>query len=296
MQAPVTDKNERLLKWATTAAVCTAILLIVTKLAAWFLTQSVSVLASLVDSLMDVCASFINLLAVRYALQPPDEEHRFGHGKAEPIAGLAQATFIAGSALFLILEAGKRLLDPRPLEAFGIGLGVMLFSMVATLSLILFQRHVIKQTRSIAIEADSLHYKSDLLTNGAIILALVLSEFGWLGIDPLFALAIAGYVLWCAWSIGVEAFHGLLDRELPEERRREIEELATRHPEVQGIHELRTRMSGRHEYVQLHLELDGEMPLVEAHRIADEVEAAIIELMPLADVVIHQDPVPVPRK
>jgi ferrous-iron efflux pump FieF len=296
LQAPVTDKNERLLKWATTAAVCTAILLIVTKLAAWFLTQSVSVLASLVDSLMDVCASFINLLAVRYALQPPDEEHRFGHGKAEPIAGLAQATFIAGSALFLILEAGKRLLDPRPLEAFGIGLGVMLFSMVATLSLILFQRHVIKQTRSIAIEADSLHYKSDLLTNGAIILALVLSEFGWLGIDPLFALAIAGYVLWCAWSIGVEAFHGLLDRELPEERRREIEELATRHPEVQGIHELRTRMSGRHEYVQLHLELDGEMPLVEAHRIADEVEAAIIELMPLADVVIHQDPVPVPRK
>jgi len=284
-------KKERLLKLATTAAVLTAALLIVTKLAAYLLTHSVSILASLIDSLMDVGASTINLLAVRYALKPPDEEHRFGHGKAESIAGLAQATFIAGSGLFLILEAIQRLLTPRPLEQLGIGLSVMLFSIVATLALVALQQYVISRTNSPAIKADSLHYKMDVLSNGAIIVALLLSQFGWAGIDPLFALGIAAYVLLSAWRIGRDAFHDLMDHELPTEKRQQIIDLASRHPEVQGIHDLRTRMSGRVEHIQLHLELDDNLPLIEAHRIADEVEAAIVDAIPSADIVIHQDPV-----
>ena len=291
MHESTTAEQERLLKLATSAAVLTASLLILAKLAAYLLTQSVSVLASLIDSLMDVGASFLNLLAVRYALQPPDNEHRFGHGKAESVAGLAQATFIAGSGLFLTLEATQRLLNPRPLEQLGIGLGVMLFSIAATLALIALQNYVVKRTQSAAIKADSLHYKMDVLTNAAIVVALILSQFGWQGVDPIFAIVIAGYILWCAWGIGRDAFHDLLDHELPEERRRLIVERATSHPKVHGIHDLRTRMSGRSEHVQLHLELDGELTLSESHQIADEVEASIVAIMPLADVVIHQDPV-----
>lgn len=285
------EESERLLRLATRASVITASLLIIAKLVAYWQTDSVSILASLIDSLMDAGASLINLLAVGYALAPPDREHRFGHGKAESLAGLGQATFIAGSGMFLIIESIHRLTNPQPLEAFGVGMSVMLFSMVATLILLGIQHHVIKQTNSTAIRADALHYKTDLYTNGAIILALLLSQFGWNGVDPLFALGVAAYILYSAWEIGSEAFHDLLDRELPEEKRQQIIEIARQHPQAKGMHDLRTRLSGRTEFIQLHLELDDNLPLIEAHEIADQVEERIIEVFPTADVVIHLDPV-----
>ncbi len=292
MPEPVSQAEQaRLLKLATYASVVVATILIFAKLAAYWYTSSVSVLASLIDSLMDIGASTINLFAVRYALSPPDDEHRFGHGKAESVAGLAQATFVAGSGLFLVLESVDRLMRPQPLEAFGIGLSVMVFAMVATLTLIAIQHHVISRTQSTAIKADSLHYKTDLLTNGVIIIALLLSQLGWVGVDPIFAIAIAGYILYSAWGIGKEAFHDLLDRELPEEKRELIIQIAKAHPKVRGMHDLRTRLSGRTEFVQMHLELDDHLPLVEAHAIADEVENKIKEALPSSDVVIHQDPV-----
>jgi ferrous-iron efflux pump FieF len=284
-------ESERLLKLATNASIATASILIAAKLAAYLLTNSVSVLASLIDSLMDAGASLINLLAVRYALAPPDREHRYGHGKAESLAGLAQATFIAGSGLFLILQAVDRLIHPKVLEAVGVGLGVMIFSIAATIVLMMIQQHVIKRTRSTAIRADALHYKTDLLTNGAIIAALLLSQIGWLGVDPVFALAIAGYILYSSWEIGTEAFHDLLDRELSDEKRQLIIQIAKDNPGVMGMHDLRTRLSGRTEFIQLHLELPDHLPLVEAHAIADDVEKKIMEAIPTADVVIHQDPV-----
>jgi len=283
--------KERLLQQATYASVATASILIATKLIAYMYTGSVSILASLVDSLMDAGASLVNLFAVRYALAPPDREHRFGHGKAESVAGLAQSMFIAGSGLFLILEAVDRLLHPRPIAEFDIGLGVMLFSIVATALLISFQHYVVKHTRSTAIRADALHYRTDLLTNAAIIVALLLTQVGWLGFDPIFAIAIAFYIFYGAWEIGNDAFHDLLDRELPKEKRTQIIEIARRHPQVKGLHDLRTRMSGRTEFIQMHLELDDQLPLVKAHAIADEVEAQIIAALPSAEVVIHQDPV-----
>ncbi len=283
-------RHPRLLRLATHASVATATLLITGKLVAWVMTGSVSVLASLVDSMMDVAASLINLFAVRYALMPADSEHRFGHGKAESLAGLAQTTFIAGSAVFLILQAIDRLLHPRPLEDVGIGVGVMVFAILATLALLILQRHVIRVTGSTAIRADALHYKTDVLTNASIIIALLLSGYGWQGIDALFALGIAAYILYSAWRIGQEAFQLLMDRELPDDQRERIRRIVLANDRVRGVHDLRTRRSGHDIFIQMHLELDDELSLFVAHEIADEVEASIREIHPQADILIHKDP------
>jgi ferrous-iron efflux pump FieF len=233
----------------------------------------------------------INLMAVRYSLLPADDEHRFGHGKAEALAGLGQATFIAGSALFLLLEAVNRLLHPEPLQEVAVGIGVMVFAIVATLVLLGIQRHVIRRTGSTAIRADALHYATDLVTNLSTIAALVLAVLGWHGADPLFALAIAGYILYSAFDIGREAVELLMDRELPPETRDHILELAYTRPEVLGVHDLRTRQAGHQYFVQLHIELQDDLPLREAHAAADAVEDAIRNAFPNAEVIVHQDPV-----
>jgi ferrous-iron efflux pump FieF len=285
------EQTVRLLRLATFSSVATAGLLIGAKLLAWLATGSVSVLASLVDSLMDAAASLINLVAVRYALMPADAEHRFGHGKAESLAGLVQATFIAGSAAFLILHALDRLLHPRDLESLGVGVAVMLFSILATLVLLGIQHYVIRRTGSTAIRADSLHYASDLLSNSGILVALVLAQFGWGGLDPVFAVGIALYILYSAWQIGSEAFQLLMDREIPTELRERIRAVALEHPSVQGVHDLRTRKSGATVFIQLHLELDQDLSLLRAHDIADEVDARVRDAVPEAEILIHKDPV-----
>lgn len=280
-----------LLRLASFASVITAGFLIVAKLAAWSVTGSVSLLASLVDSVMDSIASVINLFAIRYSLQPADEDHRFGHGKAEPLAGLAQAAFIAGSAVFLVFHAIDRLRFTHALEKVGIGVAVMVLAIVLTLVLLGIQRYVIRKTGSTAIRADSLHYLTDLLTNMSVLLALYLSSLGWTWADPLFAIAVAIYIFYSAFQIGHEAFQQLMDRELPEEILQRIQETAMSHPEVTGTHEMRTRQAGQTRFVQLHLELDENLPLKTAHAIADEVEAEILTFLPGAEVLIHQDPV-----
>lgn len=280
-----------LLKLASVASVITAVFLIVAKLAAWYVTGSVGLLASLVDSVMDSIASLINLFAIRYALQPADEEYRFGHGKAEPLAGLVQAAFIAGSAIFLIFHAIDRLRLAQPLEQVGIGVGVMILAIVMTLILLAIQRYVIRKTDSTAIRADSLHYATDLLTNVSILLALYLTTLGWSWADPVFAIAVAIYIFYSAIHIGQDSFQQLMDRELPEDILEKIQATAMSHPEVTGTHELRTRQSGQTRFVQLHLELDEDMSLKQAHEIADEVEAEIKVFLPGAEVLIHQDPV-----
>jgi len=279
-----------LLRLATYASTATALLLIVVKLVAWVMTGSLSVMASLVDSLMDAAASLINLLAVRYSLKSADEDHQFGHGKAESLAGLGQASFILGSAVFLLMHAAERLRNPQPLHALGVGIGVMAFAIGVTLVLLAFQAYVIRRTRSTAIKADALHYKTDLLTNAASIGALFFVSAGWPLLDPLCAVAIAGYILHSAWRIGGEAMQVLMDRELPEETRQAICDLALGHETVLGIHDLRTRQSGQTILVQLHLDLDRNLPLSEAHRVAKEVEQRIIAAFPEADIIIHQDP------
>ena len=279
-----------LLKLASVASVLTAGFLIVAKLVAWYVTGSVSLLASLVDSVMDSIASLINLFAIRYSLQPADEEHRFGHGKAEPLAGLVQAAFIAGSAIFLIFHAVDRLRYPHELEQIGIGVGVMVLAIVLTLVLLAIQRYVIQKTDSTAIRADSLHYATDLLTNMSILLALYLSTLGWTWADPVFAIAVAIYIFYSAFHIGHDAFQQLMDRELPDHILQKIQATAMGHPAVKSTHEMRTRQSGQTKFVQLHLVLDEDMPLKHAHAIADKVEAEIKAFLPDAEVIIHQDP------
>ena len=287
------EQAARLMRLATYASTSVAVVLIAAKLLAWGMSGSVSLLATLIDSTLDALASLINLLAVRHALSPADKEHRFGHGKAEALAGLAQAAFIFGSAGFLLLESGRRMMDPAPVQAYGIGIAVMVFSIIATLGLLGFQQHVIKKTDSTAIKADALHYRTDLLVNASVIVALLLSVTGWAGFDPLFAIGIAFYILWSAWGIVMQAFDDLMDRELPEVDRERIMAIANGHTEVRGLHDLRSRRSGTATFIQLHLELDDELTLIEGHRISDEVEIDMLACYPGAEIIIHIDPVSV---
>jgi ferrous-iron efflux pump FieF len=287
------EEAARLLRLATTASVATAVLLIFVKLAAFVLTDSVSILSTLIDSLLDAAASIVNLIAVRHALVPADREHRFGHGKAEPLAAMGQAAFISGSGIFLMIEAVPRFFSPRPLANGEVGIGVMVFSIVATLALVTLQRHVVRRTGSLAISADQLHYTGDILVNGAVILALVLTAWlGWTFVDPLFGIGIAGYILYNAWQIASGAFDMLMDRELPEEERARIRSVIETHKGVLAMHDLRTRASGPQIFIQCHIELDGDQSLRQAHAIADAVEFDLRAAFPGAEVIVHQDPYP----
>ena len=281
----------RLLRLATAASVTTASVLIAVKLVAFLLTDSVSILSTLVDSLLDAGASLLSLFAVRHALVPADREHRFGHGKAEPLAALGQAAFITGSAIFLMIEASQRFVSPRPVTHGEIGIAVMVFSILATLALVALQRYVIRRTGSLAIKADSLHYVGDILVNAAVIVALVATtQFGWRYIDPIFGVIIAVYILYNAWQIAKGALDMLMDRELPEEDRQKIRDLALAHPSVVGIHDVRTRASGPQIFIQAHIEMDGGLSLLKAHSVADEVEERLLEAFGGAEVILHQDP------
>lgn len=279
------------MRWAAYGSVATALTLFLAKSAAWFMTGSLVILASLVDSLMDMAASGINMIAIHYSLKRPDKEYTFGYGKAEPLAGLAQASFIAGSAVFLIFQAVERLAKPRPVAAIGAGIWVILFAIGLTGILILFQRFVIKHTGSTAIKADALHYTTDILTNTATLAALILIRKGYGFIDSLFAIAIALYILYSARGIAIEAMHLILDRELPPEIRQKIRTIAGSPPEVQGVHDLRTRQSGQTKLIQFHLELSAQMTLDDAHTLAKKVEHEIHAFLPDADIIIHQDPI-----
>jgi len=283
--------NASLMAAATWAAVGVAVTLIVAKLGAWLVTGSIGMLSTLIDSALDALASLVNLLAVRHALQPADQEHRFGHGKAESLAGLAQAAFIIGSALFLIIEAIQRLLRPEPIEAGWIAIAVMVFSIVATAGLVAFQYYVVRRTRSVAIRADSLHFVGDLLTNAGVIVALIVVDaLGWLYADPLVALAIAAIVVYSAYGVLRRSYDMLMDREFPEDQRERVRNLALAHPEVLDLHDLRTRTSGRDSFIQLHLVLPATMTLQRAHEVSDDVESRIRAAYPGAEVIIHQDP------
>ena len=283
--------NDRMMRLATYCSVAVASVLIVAKLVAWMATDSVALLSTLIDSTLDGIASLINLAAVHHALQPADKDHRFGHAKAEPLAGLGQSAFIAGSALFLVGEAAKRLFTPELVTNARLGIAVMIFSVLLTGALVMFQRVVVRRTGSLAIGADHLHYLGDLLMNASVIVSLILvSQFDFPAADPLFAIAIAGLLIHGAWGIAWRSYNLLMDKEFPEDDRGRILTICKAHPEVRNVHDLRTRSAGLNSFIQLHLELDPEITLVAAHVISDEVEAQIRDAFPQADVIIHQDP------
>lgn len=285
------SQYRRLVTMAAIGATTVACLLFIMKLFAWWYTGSVSLLASLVDSLVDIAASLVNLLVVRYSLQPADAKHTFGHGKAESLAALAQSMFISGSALFLILTGLQHMVTTHTLSSPEIGIWVTAIALASTLLLVSFQRWVVKHTYSKAVRADMLHYQSDLLMNGAILVALVLSWYGVTHADALFALGIGVYILYSALRMGYEAVQSLLDRALPDEERNAIVKVIANWPGIRGAHDLRTRRSGPTRFIQLHLEMDDALPLVQSHQIADDVEQALLKQFPGSDVLIHQDPV-----
>ena len=284
--------HRKLLMSAAVASIVTATVLIAAKAIAWIMTGSVSLLASLVDSLMDSIASLINFFAIRYSLVPADEEHRFGHGKAEALAGLGQSVFIAASSLFLLFEAVSKLMQPTPLAATTLGVVVMVFSIAMTGLLLMIQRYVIQRTGSTAIAADSLHYFSDLAVNVGIILAILTSAAGYHWVDGVGGLLVAIYILRSSWHIGHESTQLLLDRELPGDVRDVISAVVAEQPEALGFHDLRTRQSGHTQFIQLHVDMDENLPLKEAHDLAERIAEAIRQRYPRSEVLIHQDPVP----
>nr|WP_150115314.1 cation diffusion facilitator family transporter [Pelagerythrobacter marensis] len=276
---------------AALASIAVALFLAVIKSWATWRTGSTAMLGSLADTALDLVASLATLAGVWIAAMPADEDHRFGHGKAEALAAIFQVTLIALSAAGIAFRAVLHLVEGGQTSAAEEGIAVSLAAIVATFALIAWQRHVVRRTGSLAIRTDSVHYQSDLLLNAAVIAALVLDQFmGLSQADPLFGLAIAAWLLWGAWRAGSDAVDQIMDREWPEERRQRFVALAARHPELSNLHDLRTRSSGTRDFVQFHVDLPGKTTVAAAHDIIERVEADLCRHFPQMELLIHIDP------
>lgn len=282
---------------ATLASTVAAAVIIIAKTVAWLLTGSSSILASLADSMIDIASSLINFVAAHYALQPPDNEHRFGKGKAEDLAVLIQSAFCVISSFVIIGIAIKRIIVPEPIENNMIGISLISFSLIVTLALIIYQSHVIKHTSSKIVKVDRLHYVVDFLTNGAVIFALLFSHI-WHNVfaDQIIAIAIAAFMFVGAIRLLIEAFNNLMDHELNTVERKKLLEVILSHPDVKGIHDLKTRYSGSKAIIQYHLEMDGAISLYRAHDIVYEVEERVRKLFKEVEIITHQDPYGIEEK
>jgi ferrous-iron efflux pump FieF len=281
----------RLRSRATYASVAVSAVLIAIKFVAWLTTGSVAMLSSLVDSTLDFAAAVLNVFAVRQAVMPPDREHRFGHGKAEPLAALGQAAFIGGGALLLFFEAARRLINPVPVVRADLGIVVIVVALLLDGVLVLYQRHVVRRTASLAIGADELHVRADLVVNAGVLCALMIDRVVDLPVlDPVFGAAIGLWIIFSAIQLLRRSLTQLMDREMPDAERAQIRAIAEAAPEVAAVHDLRTRVAGPTAFIQLHLEMDGAMALLRAHEIADGVEAQLRLAYPNAEIIIHQDP------
>jgi ferrous-iron efflux pump FieF len=288
VKAPQTYR--RLVMLAGLASVATATTLIAVKAIIWFYSGSTSIFASLTDSMFDALASFINLLALRYSLTPPDRDHRYGHYKSQSLASLAQAAFIGGSAVLLILHGINRFENPQVVAHVDLAIYVSIIAMVLTLALVLFQSFVFKRTQSEAIGADRFHYLSDIVLNLGVLLALILSQQGFLWADGLFAALIGLFILKGAWSIGSHAVDTLLDKSLSGPEMLEITKTITSVPGVISMHDLKTHRAGPKVFIQCHVVLRGCMKVCQAHRLVNEVESKLEKLFPESEITIHMEP------
>jgi ferrous-iron efflux pump FieF len=279
--------------WVRLAAITAssvALILVLIKLYAWIVSDSSAMLASTTDSILDLFASIMNIVILRFALAPADEEHKFGHGKAESLAGLVQAAFVLGSAILLIFNGVERVMNPRIIVQSDIAIVVSIIAIILTLFLVAFQRYVIKRTGSIVISADALHYQSDLLLNLGVLAAIFLSQGIWLQADGAFTIAVGLYLIFGAGQIIYQSVYQLMDHELSEEEQVLIKEIIIAHKHTLGLHDLRTRKSGAQRFIQFHLELDDNLSLLEAHSIGDDIEAEICQVLAPCEVFIHHDP------
>ncbi len=276
---------------AALASIAVALLLVGLKAWAAWSTGSTAMLGSLADTVLDLVASLATLAGVWVAAQPADDNHRFGHGKAEALAALFQVVLISISALTLAARAVQQLLGGARTAAAGDGILVSAIAMGATVLLLWWQRRVISQTGSLAIATDHVHYQSDLLLNLAVIAALVLDQYGGLaGADPLFGLAIAAWLAWGAWRASQAAIEQLMDQEWPDHKKARFLEVVARHPELKGLHDLRTRTSGNHDFVQFHVWVDPAMTVAQAHEVMDDIESKLLAEFPGIEILIHPDP------
>lgn len=282
---------QRLMRLATGASTSVALTLLGAKAVAWVVTDSVSMLSSLVDTSLDLVGSLITLFAVRQALVPADADHRFGHGKAEALSGLVQAGFIAASGCALLFAVVERFNAPKQVREEGVGLVISALALVLTIGLVAFQRHVVRRTGSIAIGADMAHYGTDVVATLVTGVGLFLSgQFDLPLIDSSIAGFVALYLLHGAWKIGRDSLDILMDRELPDEDRRRIEEIARRNPGVRDVHELRTRSGGATRFIQLHIDVDRNLSLIAGHDIGRQVQGEIAKAFPGAEIILHVDP------
>jgi len=285
------EERARLTARAAMASIAMAIILIALKTYAAYETGSMAMLGSLADSGLDLVASLVVLLGVRIAAVPADHDHRFGHGKAEALAALSQVALITVSAAFIGFRAVQRLLQGAQTSRAELGIGVSIVAIVLTIALITYQRHVVRRTGSLAIGTDRLHYSSDLLLNGSVILALALDQFtGLAGADAVFGVLIALWLLWGAWSASSHALDQLMDKEWPDERRTRFLAAAKEYPELAGLHDFRTRSSGTHYFAQFHVWVPADWTVREAHDRLDHAEQQLRERFPDTEILIHVDP------
>ena len=276
---------------AALASVAMACGLIALKTYAAWTTGSVAMLGSLADSGLDLLASLVTLYGVRLAAQPADHDHRFGHGKAEALAALFQVMLITASAAGIGWRAVLAFGSDEPTKGAEFGIGVSIIAIVATMGLLAYQRAVIRQTGSVAIVADNVHYQSDVLLNGSVIVALVLDQYlGWRSADPIFGIVIALWLAYGAFRASSNAIDQLMDKEWPEDMRRDFIEVAARQPGIKGIHDFRTRHSGAHDFAQFHMEVARDITVAQAHEVVESVEVALRRAFPKVEVLIHLDP------
>ena len=285
------ESNASLRHIASIASIVVALALVGVKLWAWLTTGSISLLSSAADALVDVVASVVTFTGVKYASQPVDHDHRYGHGKGEAVAALVQAILLAGAAIGLGAESVMRLITPAPLEQLGFGIYVVIGSTCAAAALVAMQTYVVNRTQSTAIAADRAHYMTDIAVNIAVLIALALDHlFGWVRADSAGALLISCYMLWNARSMADDSLSQLLDSELTDDEREKIRATVLSCDKVQGMHDLRTRYGGDRVFVDFHVEVDGAMSVTEGHTICDVVELAVADLFPAADVTAHLEP------
>ncbi len=282
-------KNNNLIKSASYASVIVAIIILTAKIYGWLATESQSMLASLIDSMLDISSSVINLIAVRVSLLPPDNNHRFGHEKFQDLAIFSQAAFFFASCLFTMFSSTKSLFLGNTLSNPEFGVNVMYLCTFLTFVLVSYQSYVIKKTNSKIIAADKLHYFADLLTNIAVIISLYLSGKYWY-IDPVLGILISLYIMHASYKLFMQSIKNLADEEFPQSDKNKILKVASNHTQIKGLHDLKTRYAGNKPFIQLHIELDGKMTLLKAHEITDDIMQELVKIFPGAEIIIHQDP------
>lgn len=285
------SERSQLTTRAALISLAVAFVIIAMQLYAYYMTNAMVVLASVLESVMDAIASGTSLFALYTAHRPADHNHRYGHGKAEPLVAMAQAAFIAGSGIYFIIQAVSRIIDPEPVTHTGLGIAVMIISSLLIAALLIYQHKIVRRTDSLSIKADFLHYLNDIIVNAMVIVSLMLNGMrDWPWLDGAASVIIGSYILFAAWQLGKSAVGELMDVELSTEERQHILGIMQANRAVEGVHDLRTRRSGPDIFIEAHVEMAPHMSLQAVHHVTDMIENALRMEFPTAHITLHQEP------